>query len=182
MATRRKSRLNETFPEVEDPEWVTTQVERTEEYQRRYPPGSADDMNFRFTRRMMTLSRMWRARMAQHLRTIGQTQARWDALFYTSLWGGSTTQNELARRLNIEGPTLVRLLDKLEQDGLVKRVASTTDRRAKQIRITPSGEALVARITESTKKLRAQLLSGLTRQEIETGIAIFNKILGRFDR
>ncbi len=50
-------------------------------------------------------------------------------------------QKELAAILDIEGPSLVRLLDTLEAQGLVERCGEADDRRAKILRMTMAGPA-----------------------------------------
>ena len=53
------------------------------------------------------------------------------------LW---STQLDLARSLGIEGPTMTRHLDNLEQSGLVSRQRSESDRRAFRVELTEAGE------------------------------------------
>src|SRR6266849_2876962 len=47
------------------------------------------------------------------------------------------TQLELARAVGIEGPTLTRHLDGLEESGIVRRVRDGSDRRAVRVELTP---------------------------------------------
>ncbi|MFC7692871.1 MarR family transcriptional regulator [Paeniroseomonas aquatica] len=69
-------------------------------------------------------------------RRFGLTEARWLALLALARGGDGMTQKDLAQRLLIEGPTLVRTLDWLERQGLVERRESTQDRRAKTLHLT----------------------------------------------
>jgi MarR family transcriptional regulator for hemolysin len=62
------------------------------------------------------------------------------------LW---STQLDLARSLGIEGPTLTRHLDNMEQSGFVSRQPSETDRRAVRVEITEVGEAAHGRMLVS---------------------------------
>src|SRR5262249_61039150 len=52
------------------------------------------------------------------------------------------TQLDLARAVGIEGPTLTRHLDGIEQAGLVRRTRGESDRRAVQVELTRAGHAL----------------------------------------
>src|SRR6266446_3713846 len=52
------------------------------------------------------------------------------------------TQLDLARAVGIEGPTLTRHLDGLEQSGLVERHRDTADRRAVRVELTDAGKLL----------------------------------------
>ncbi len=54
--------------------------------------------------------------------------------------GRWSTQLDLARSLDIEGPTLTRHLDNLEGSGLVARQRSESDRRAFRVELTAAGE------------------------------------------
>jgi MarR family transcriptional regulator for hemolysin len=77
------------------------------------------------------------------------------------------TQHRIARALGIEGPTLTRHLDALEQMGLVERTRDTTDRRAIRVKSTAAGRALTATMLEAAKAFDTQLRSGLNRDELD---------------
>jgi MarR family transcriptional regulator, transcriptional regulator for hemolysin len=64
------------------------------------------------------------------------------------------SQLELARAVGIEGPTLTRHLDGMEQAGLVKRQRGTLDRRAVQVELTRAGHALHGPPLESRDQLQ----------------------------
>lgn len=55
-------------------------------------------------------------------------------------------QNEISRELNVSRTNITNLIDGLERDGLVERVASPADRRVSYARLTPAGEALCMRL------------------------------------
>ena len=78
------------------------------------------------------------------------------------------SQRELASRLNIEGPTLVRHLDRMEQDGLVERCRDEHDRRVVRVCLTPSGRRRHAELLGVAATLDAQLRTLLSEDEIET--------------
>ncbi|GAC1374908.1 MAG: MarR family transcriptional regulator [Actinomycetota bacterium] len=60
-----------------------------------------------------------------------------------SAGGGGLSQRALAERMGVEGPTLVRHLDRLEKAGLIERRPDLRDRRVTRIGVTPSGQALL---------------------------------------
>ena len=79
--------------------------------------------------------------------------------WYDALWGlesgpgGERRMHELADALAIERYNLTRLVDRLEQEGLVKRTRSADDGRAAFVAITKEGRALrkkMWRVYEST--------------------------------
>ena len=77
------------------------------------------------------------------------------------------TQHELARALRIEGPTLTRHLDGLEEDGLVVRRRDANDRRAVSVELTDLGRAKHAELLRAVQAFNRRLLVGLTETEIE---------------
>ena len=152
-----------------------------DEYRRHYRPGSRAARQFWFTMYVVLVSRRWRARVTERLRSIGQTTARWEALFAVAYADGEITQNRLAKRMAIEGPTLVRMLHNLEADGLVRRVNSAHHRRAKVITLTDKGQTVVGEIDDMTRELRDVFLSGLSDEEIESSVALMRKLYLRFE-
>ncbi len=147
-----------------------------------HPPGSRSELNFRFTGRLNLIARRYRTRLNEHLKAIGQTQARWDALFWISVSGDAATQSELAERMGVEGPTLVRMLNRLEQEGLVERLSTPSDRRAKTIRLTPAAEKALAEIASLSGPLRDDILQDVEARDLEVCLAVFDKIMGRLER
>lgn len=128
------------------------------------------------------VSRRWRARLDERLRAIGLTQARWTTLLQLSRGGASLTQRELAERVGIEGPTLVRLLDALEAQGLIKRCAVQGDRRAKHVRLTEAAEPLLLEINRIAAELRRELLSDVRPDDLETCLRVLRSIGDRLER
>ena len=59
--------------------------------------------------------------MDEELSGYGLTDATWRPLFHLGRLGDGIRQTELAEALGIQGPSLVRLLDNLERDGLISR-------------------------------------------------------------
>jgi DNA-binding MarR family transcriptional regulator len=54
---------------------------------------------------------------------------------------------ELAAQLHLRHHSAVGLVDRLVQRGLLRRVRSTADRRKAEIRLTPRGSAVIARLS-----------------------------------
>jgi MarR family transcriptional regulator for hemolysin len=147
-----------------------------------HPPGSRQALNFRFTGRLNLISRRYRTRLNEVLRQVGQSQARWDALFWISVSGEGVTQIELAERMGVEGPTLVSMLHKLEQEGLVERQMVEGDRRAKSIRLTPAAEHALAQIAALSGPFRDGLLDDIPDEDLQVCLSVFDRIMERLDR
>jgi MarR family transcriptional regulator for hemolysin len=91
-------------------------------------------------------------------------------------------QHELAEQLDIEGPSLVRLLDQLSANGLVLRHTDPDDQRANTLHLTSGGKALARRIMPVVGRLRAQLLADASNAEIDTCLRTFTRFLDACER
>jgi len=85
------------------------------------------------------------------------------------------TQHELARAVGIEGPTLTRHLDGLEEAGLVRRVRRGSDRRAVRVELTDSGERLFRTLRQAVVAFNRDLTAGIGEPELDR----LRKTLGR---
>ncbi|HYA85582.1 MAG TPA: MarR family transcriptional regulator [Nitrospirota bacterium] len=68
--------------------------------------------------------------------------------------------SEIARRMYLHPATVVGILDRLEKQGLVKRIRSTEDRRVVRVELSERGQALVKKSPEVAQGL---LVAGLER-------------------
>lgn len=122
-------------------------------------------------------SARWRAALDERLRPWGMTQATWRTLWLLRAAEERYNQSTLAIRLGIETPTLVRILDRMEKLELVRREPDSRDRRQKYVDITERGRGLAGEIEGEVLAARAQMLAGLSPADLQTGIALFEKIL-----
>lgn len=86
------------------------------------------------------------------------------------------TQLDLARAVGIEGPTLTRHLDGIEQAGLVKRQRGTPDRRTIQVELTRAGQNLHARLLEAVITFNQKLRAGFDDADTETLRRMLNQL------
>jgi MarR family transcriptional regulator, transcriptional regulator for hemolysin len=85
------------------------------------------------------------------------------------------SQTELAERVGIEGPTLVRHLDRLCRDDLVVRRRDPLDRRVTRIELTESGQARHAELAKIAHGLDRQLRAVLGDEDC----ALLDRVLIR---
>jgi DNA-binding MarR family transcriptional regulator len=72
---------------------------------------------------------------------------------------------EIERRMIYRFANVTRLVDRLETQGLLKRVADPKDRRVSRVVITPKGRRLMERLDEPVRLMAAQLTSCCDEQE-----------------
>jgi MarR family transcriptional regulator, transcriptional regulator for hemolysin len=71
------------------------------------------------------------------------------------------SQAEIAALLDMEAISLVRMLDRLCDEGLVERRAHPTDRRVRTLWLTAGAQPVLARILEINLEIRAEAFDGL---------------------
>lgn len=129
-----------------------------------------------FVQLLRTVPRDWRAVIDRRLAPLGLSQAKWMPLLYLMRAEGPPTQTEIAQYLEIESPTLVRLLDRLAADGWIQRKDCPGDRRARHIHLTPRAKAVCAEIQTIVMDVRQQLLNDVSTAELRRCIALLRRI------
>ena len=81
---------------------------------------------------------------------------------------GELSQVELANRMNVEPPTLVPVLDRMERDGLLAREACASDRRRNIVTAKPKAQIVWKKIVASSERVRAKAVAGLTPEQTAT--------------
>lgn len=129
-----------------------------------------------FVQLLRTVPRDWRAAIDRRLAPLGLSQAKWMPLLYLMRAEGPSTQTEIAKHLEIESPTLVRLLDRLAADGWIERKTCPGDRRARHIYLTSRARAACVEIETIVAGVREQLLKDISQAELLRCIEFLRRI------
>lgn len=109
------------------------------------------------------VARLMRRRFERRARQTGlpitRQQAR--ALLLIARHEG-LSQAAIATMLDVEPIALVRLLDRLHEEGLVERHAHATDRRVRTLWLTPLGWEVVDRVLAINAEIREAACAGLS--------------------
>jgi len=89
------------------------------------------------------------------------------------------TQSELAFDLELEQATMVRLLDRMEENGLIRREPDTADRRVKHIVLTEYGREQANLVRSIGEKLREDIFAGIPTEQLQAAITLFDDISTR---
>jgi MarR family transcriptional regulator for hemolysin len=179
MASR--SAANEAAPADSDEARLSALDDRLAKYHRLHAGSDVEDLYYRATRDIVVAGRRWRKLANERIRPTGHTMARWETLFLVAFSDHALTQGELARLLNVEGPTLVRMLDVLDKEGLIERKQSEIDRRVTTNAITPTGRQAIDDIMSVTNALRTEVLEGLDPGELAITLKVLGQIIERID-
>ncbi|MBK3663984.1 MarR family transcriptional regulator [Bradyrhizobium diazoefficiens] len=128
------------------------------------------------------LARIWRRESDQALSDHGLSYATAIPLLVLSRQGENVRQGVLADELGIEGPSLVRLIDLLQAEGLVERREDPIDRRAKTLHLTKAGEAKVEETNRVLRRVRASLLKDIGADELAITFETLQRIERRASR
>jgi MarR family transcriptional regulator, multiple antibiotic resistance protein MarR len=80
--------------------------------------------------------------------------------------GAAETAADLCRLLHYDTGSMSRLVDRLEEKGLMRRERSKDDRRVVSLRITGAGRTVLPRLRDSAARVIQRMLSGFSAAEV----------------
>ncbi|MGH3410300.1 MAG: MarR family winged helix-turn-helix transcriptional regulator [Streptosporangiaceae bacterium] len=114
--------------------------------------------------RLRLAAKSARLLLERRLSQVGASFGNWTVL--ATLDGrGPMIQRDLAAALGIEGPTLTRHLDRLEELGLIERRRDGADRRYALVALTPGGQERCHELDAIARDANQQLLAGFSEEE-----------------
>ena len=106
---------------------------------------------------------------------LGVTRAQWKVLFKLTRTPG-LRQVELADMLDLEPITLCRIVDRLEEAGLVERVRDPEDRRAWRLHVTAQAQPLVEKLRAIGADLVGRAFENIDPAEIEVTRRVLERV------
>lgn len=88
----------------------------------------------------------------------------------------------LSRHMNYDSGAITRLVDHLEERGLVVRSRSTSDRRVVKLSLTKAGQAMWKKLTPAVVEYWNDLLEGFSHTEAETLVSLLARLLARMEQ
>lgn len=132
-----------------------------------YPGGSRSELEFRFSRLLILAARRWSTFIDEVIRQrTGQPRSRWQTLAALAFSDGPIATIELAQRMAVQWPSLVRTLNDLEGEGMVERRIDPADKRSRLVSITPKGLAVFREVKAVLDPTRAALLEGFGDRDL----------------
>jgi MarR family transcriptional regulator for hemolysin len=121
------------------------------------------------------VARLLRKRFEQNSKGSGLTRSQWQVLSYLSLNEG-INQTGLADLLDVEPITLGRIVDKLQEMGLIKRLPDPTDRRAWLLHLMPAARPKLEQVRELGDLTRGEALKGVSEADRERFLKILQSL------
>jgi DNA-binding MarR family transcriptional regulator len=139
----------------------------------------ASDLKRQFVAQLIESSRLLRNYIEHRAKSRGTTRAQWIVLFRLREQEG-LSQVDLADVLELQPISLVRLLDRLVEHGLLERRSDPRDRRANQLFLTTAGRQLVDDLDGLRDAIACDVLQDLPAESIRTSldtlVAVKNRI------
>jgi MarR family transcriptional regulator for hemolysin len=127
-------------------------------------------------------ARLIRREANKRAAVLGATKAQWRVLARLNRAGDAVRQIELADALDVEPITLCRMIDRLEEAGLVERRRDGADRRAWRIHLTPAAAPVIAKLEAMGVGFNADILAGISETDRKTAQRVLARIRQNLDQ
>lgn len=139
------------------------------------------DLKRQLVAQLVESSRLLRNYIDHRAKHRGTTRAQWIVLFRLRQQEG-LSQVDLAEVLELQPISLVRLLDRLVEHGLLERRHDPKDRRANRLFLTASGRQLVDDLDSLRDAIASDVLHEIPDSAIETSLQTLRDIKDRIKR
>jgi DNA-binding MarR family transcriptional regulator len=136
------------------------------------------DLKRQLVAQLVESSRLLRNYIDHRAKTRGTTRAQWIVLFRLRQQEG-LSQVDLAEVLELQPISLVRLLDRLVEHGLLERRHDPKDRRANRLFLTESGRQLVDDLDSLRDEIAAEVLQDTSTATIQASLDTLRDIKDR---
>jgi MarR family transcriptional regulator, transcriptional regulator for hemolysin len=136
------------------------------------------DLKRQLVAQLVESSRLLRNYIDHRAKDRGTTRAQWIVLFRLREQEG-LSQVDLAEVLELQPISLVRLLDRLVEHGLLERRHDPRDRRANRVFLTAAGRQLVDDLDSLRDSIATDVLRDVPAPSIETSLETLKDIKER---
>ena len=142
-----------------------------------FEKGGRSEKEFRLTRKLVLAARRWTNYADEMIKTqTGYSRAHWQTLCALAFSDGPVATLELSRRMSVQWPTLIRVLNDLEKKGLIERAVNPDDRRSRLLRISPAGRKVMSRVQDMLDPSRKEVLSCFSDDELVTVEEVLDRL------
>jgi len=136
------------------------------------------DLKKQIVSQLVETSRLLRNYIDHRAKSRGTTRAQWIVLFRLREQEG-LSQVDLADVLELQPISLVRLLDRLVEHGLVERRSDPRDRRANRLFLTPAGRQLADDLDSLRDAIATDVFQGVPAAALETSLETLRDVKDR---
>jgi len=114
--------------------------------------------------------------LEKRLTSYNVTRIQWIAMYYIEQ-NSDITQKGLADKMYLKEPTVARLLDRMESEGLLVREFCKQDKRAKCISLTEKGQYLNEKLTDISETFKNDAILGIEKKDLLTFKKVVEQML-----
>lgn len=122
------------------------------------------------------VAKAFRARIDERFKPLGLSKATLSVIGALACNQKPLTQRELAEAIFVEGPTLVRLLDRLEDSGWVRREPVPGDRRMKHVLLTQKAEPYLEELVRTAVDIEREIMEGIPEADVRLAHEVLLKV------
>ena len=141
-----------------------------------------DNRQLNFSHLLYLTAHHWRLAVDRRLKDLGMSQATWVAVAAIARNEQPLSQSELAQELGVESATVVPLINKLVEHGLVERILTERDKRKRLLIATDKGMDLFHQVKTVADELRQEILTAITPEEQQQTYDVLTKLLREVER
>jgi MarR family transcriptional regulator, transcriptional regulator for hemolysin len=142
-------------------------------------PPAPKDARARLAPLVAHVAREWRRAVDGRLQPYGLTEATWLPLLRIARSETPMRQNELAASLALDCSSVVRLIDALEESGLIERCEDRGDRRAKSLALTARGRRTVDQVELVSQDIRDLVLGEVSDEDLDRVLRLLETMRDR---
>ncbi|MFG0515638.1 MarR family winged helix-turn-helix transcriptional regulator [Kluyvera intermedia] len=141
-----------------------------------------DNRQLNFSHLLYLTAHHWRLAVDRRLKDLGMSQATWVAVAAIARNEQPLSQSELAQELGVESATVVPLINKLVEHGLVERILTERDKRKRLLIATDKGMDLFHQVKTVADELREEILMAITPEEQQQTYDVLTKLLREVEK
>jgi MarR family transcriptional regulator for hemolysin len=135
-----------------------------------------DDWPVALTWMVLPAGRAWQKAAGAALASFGVSLSAAAPILVVARLGDGVQQRVVAYEAGIDSAAVVRSVDQLERDGLLLRKPDPIDRRAKTLHLTPEGRILARKLEKVIRKLRDELLTGVSPEDGAAAVRVLREL------
>ena len=116
--------------------------------------------------KLTVIARQLRLNFDQSVKLKGLTRAKWTLIAAVARNPGCT-QRTIAQALEVSEITVGRLIDRLCEEGYLRRTENPSDRRAYRLYLAAGAQPVLDRLDEVARSHEAEIFAGFDNEDLE---------------
>ena len=128
--------------------------------------GTSKDKRRSIGLKLSVIARQLRLNFDQSVKLRGLTRAKWTLIAAVARKPGATQRN-IAQMLEVSEITVGRLIDRLCDEGYLKRSENPSDRRAYRVYLAAGAQPVLDKLDEVAKGHETEIFAGFDAKDLE---------------